>query len=118
MKAKQRYVMTRCQEKAKRVAIHVLERIEGLHSHSDTRPKRSAAAILADYVPDETVTAISLMLQAHLGPDVYWTGFGDRWRISCRRTPRITTWALKDNLTCFVRQMLQPDNLIFEDLTL
>lgn len=117
VKARQRYVMTRCQEKAKRVAIHVLQRIEASYSQIDNCPKRPATAILADYVPAETVTAISLMLQSHLGPDVYWTGFGERWRIVCRKRPRITIWARQNNLACFVRELMQPDNLLFEDLT-
>lgn len=120
VRARQRYAFTRCHEKAKRIALRLLGAMEaamgGEQQQHSEHQKQPARDVLEEYVPAETVAAIARMLEAHLGPNTYWSGFGQKWTIICLQRPAVTTWAHKENLASFVRQLLAPDNLHFESL--
>lgn len=121
VRARQRYAFTRCHEKAKRIALRLLAAVEGFmeggeQQQQSEHQKQPARDVLEDYVPAETVTAIARMLEAHLGPNAYWSGFGQKWTITCLQQPPITAWAHKGNLVKFVHQLLAPENLQFKTL--
>lgn len=120
VRARQRYAFTRCHEKAKRIALRLLGAMEesmgGQQQQQSEHQKQPARDVLEEYVPAEAVTAIARMLEAHLGSDTYWSGFGQRWTIICLQRPPILPGPTKENLASFVHQLLAPENMWSESL--
>lgn len=122
VKARQHYMFSRCHDKAKRVALRLLKDIEAHMAGPEAdlildAPSQPLKEILLEFVPNESVSAIAQMLQAHLGADAYWTGFGIRWTIACIHTPPISAWAYKDNLAAYIRRLIAPQNLQFKPMS-
>ncbi len=117
-KARQHYAFMRCQTKAKRIAVRLVIDLETALTGAERpalHPVLPAAVILKRYVPTESLTAISNLLQAHLGCDMYWSGYNARWRVCCKsvRPPTVRDMADKEG---FVRGLLRPTNIIFQAL--
>ncbi|KAK9816113.1 hypothetical protein WJX74_004442 [Apatococcus lobatus] len=86
-RARQHYAFMRCQTKAKRIAVRLVMDLETDLTGAERPPQHplvASSVILKRYVPNESLTAISNMLQAHLGSDMYWSGYNSRWRLMCK----------------------------------
>lgn len=114
--ARQRYALMRCQEKAKRVALHMLEELESRMTARRWATHRhlSHTSLLMEFFPSESITAISHLLQSHLGANLYWTGYGKSWRIIPIQQPSISLWSRDGALQQYVKSMFAPTNMRFE----
>ena len=115
--AKRQYAMKRCQFKAKRVLLHVLQDVEWnllMQQPKTNEPCRPAKWLVETFVPDAAVAHVANLLQSHLGPDAYWTGYGTAWSLGLKETPLHRIWAEGDGLVETVREMLQPKNIEFQ----
>ncbi|KAK9827184.1 hypothetical protein WJX74_009427 [Apatococcus lobatus] len=116
--ARASYEMKRSWLKARRIAIRVLvdleQRVTGFECpavHAGTVDP----SILHTYLPDETTTHLAGLLSSHMGPHVYWSGFGTRWWIGCRDVPPAALRDMRDRVG-WVRGLLRPDNIVFRRL--
>ena len=117
-RARQHYAFMRCQTKAKRIAVRLVMDLETFVTGAErphAHPLIPSAAILKRYVPTESLTAISNLLQAHLGSDMYWSGYNARWRLMCKSVRPLSTKDLQDK-EGYVRSLLHPTNIIFQAL--
>ena len=78
-----------------------------------TRASRPLNAVVGWAIPEGTVERVAQLLDVHLGPDAYWSGYGRRWRLRCERVPKQSLKSLADPVL-YVRELLQPDNIAFE----
>lgn len=114
------YEMQRSRLKAKRVALRMLldveQRVAGWGSCSYAQHIGMVdPGVLNVYLPDETLTHVANLLSSHLGPHVYWAGYGGRWTVACEEVPPVALRDARDR-TAYVRALLRPDNVVFRRL--
>lgn len=114
------YEMQRSRLKAKRVAMRVLldleRRVAGRDACSHAQHIGSVdPGVLNVYLPDETLTHVANLMSSHLGPHVYWAGYGGRWVVVCKEVSPVALRDMRDR-AAYVRALLRPENVVFRRL--
>lgn len=116
-KSRYRYALIKCNEKAKRVAINLLKQVQlEMTDASVVGEMLPAKVLLKHFVPEGTITAISNLLQACLGPDVYWNNYGRDWMLKFKSHPPMPSWLNAADVAQYIRTLLAPHNIVFASL--